>query len=494
MTRPLEEKVVSERFEDFRPTQNCNLEELDRAILSFEAMEAELSYKQAQESLRHLVNQLDLNAEEKAGLEGEIAYLTTMLDKLEKSVVQIAAFGMVGRGKSSVLNALLGEEVFQTGPLHGVTRTASSANWQLSQETLGTSNQDVLRVALSTPSQAQIQLVDTPGIDEVDGETRELLARQIAKQADLILFVIAGDLTKVEYQALSQLRDVGKPILLVFNKIDQYPEADRLAIYETIRDRRVRQLLSPDEIVMVAAAPVVKQAVHRADGTMGVQVQPGQPQIQELKLKILEILEREGKSLIALNSMLYADEVNEQVMERKRTLRAQAAGQLIWRSTITKSLAVALNPITVFDLFTGAVVDVVMILALSRIYGIPMTQPAAIALLQKIAVSMGGLSASELLANFGLSSLKGLLGLSAPATGGVSLAPYVSVALTQASVAGVSSYAIGQITNAYLANGAAWGPDGPKTVVKRILDSLDETSILNRIKDELNARLTWQRS
>jgi hypothetical protein len=107
---------------------------------------------------------------------------------------------------------------------------------------------------------------------------------------------------------------------------------------------------------------------------------------------------------------------------------------------------------------------------------------------------MGGLSASELLATLGLSGLKSVLGLSAPATGGVSLAPYLSVALTQAGVAGVSSYAIGQVTKFYLANGASWGPDSPKAVVSRILSSLDETSILNRIKGELGAKLGGERS
>ncbi|MFP4008772.1 MAG: DUF697 domain-containing protein, partial [Spirulinaceae cyanobacterium] len=110
-------------------------------------------------------------------------------------------------------------------------------------------------------------------------------------------------------------------------------------------------------------------------------------------------------------------------------------------------------------------------------------------LLRKIALSMGGISASELLATLGLSGLKGLLGLSIPATGGVSLIPYLSVAIAQGSVAGVSSYAIGNITKTYLANGASWGPDGPKAIVSRILDSLDETSILNRIKEELSAKL-----
>ena len=471
-----------------------SFDELDSAIWSFEEIQGELNYKQAHDALRDLVTNLDLTPQEQAGLESEIEDLAALLDKLEHTCVQIAAFGMVGRGKSSVLNALLGEPVFETGALHGVTRNSQQASWQLSQETLADSNQDIFRVALPGIGNSQIQLIDTPGIDEVDGETREALAHQVAKQADLILFIIAGDMTKVEYEALSQLRDVGKPMLLVFNKIDQYPDADRMAIYRKIRDERVRQLLSPAEIVMVAASPMVAHAVRRADGSTGVQRRPGIPQIQDLKLKILEILHREGKSLVALNTMLYADDVNEQLVSRKMTIRDESANQIIWKAVMTKAVAIALNPVTVVDILTGTVIDVVMILTLSRLYGISMTQQGAVGLLQKIAISMGGLSASELLATLGLSGLKSVLGLSAPATGGVSLAPYLSVALTQAGVAGVSSYAIGQVTKFYLANGASWGPDSPKAVVSRILSSLDETSILNRIKGELGAKLGGGRS
>jgi hypothetical protein len=465
-------------------------DEFDSAIASFEEIQEELNYKQAQDALRDIVSHLDLTPREQAGLESEIEGLTTLLDKLEDSCIQIAAFGMVGRGKSSVLNALLGTPVFETGALHGVTRSSHTANWQLSQEAVGDNGQDILRVALpSSMGKSQIQLIDTPGIDEVDGETREALAHQVARQVDLILFMIAGDMTKVEFDALSQLRNVGKPMLLVFNKIDQYPEADRQEIYRKIRDERVKQLLSPDEIVMVAASPLVAQAVRRADGSMNVQRRPGKPQVDELKLKILEILHREGKSLVALNSMLYADDVNERVVSRKMAIREESANQIIWKATITKAVAIALNPLTVVDVLTATIVDVVMILTLSRLYGISMTQQGAVGLLQKIAIGMGGIGASELLVSLGLGSLKSLLGLSAPATGGISLAPYVSVALTQAGVAGVSSYAIGQVSKSYLANGASWGPDGPKAVVTRILSSLDETSILNRIKGELEAKL-----
>lgn len=467
-------------------------QELDRAISSVEEIQAELNYKQAQDTLQQLVTNLDLTPQEQAGLEAEIEDLTHLLNKLEHTCVQIAAFGMVGRGKSSILNALLGQPVFETGALHGVTRDSQYANWQVSQETVGNTDQDILRVALPSVGNSRIQLIDTPGIDEVDGETRETLALTVAKQVDLILFIISGDMTKVEHDALSQLREIGKPMLLVFNKIDQYPEADRQAIYLKIRDERVKQLLSPDEIVMVAASPLVATAVRRPDGSRGVQRRPGTPQIQELKLKILEILHREGKSLIALNTMLYADDVNEQLVKRKMTIRDESANQIIWKAVMTKAIAIALNPVTLVDLLSATVIDVVMILTLSRLYGISMTQQGAVGLLKNIAISMGGLSISELVATLGLSSLKGLLGLSAPATGGVSLGPYLSVALTQAGVAGVSSYAIGQVTKMYLANGASWGPDGPKAVVSRILSSLDETSILNRIKGELRAKLNEQ--
>ncbi|WP_016949201.1 GTP-binding protein [Anabaena sp. PCC 7108] len=463
-------------------------EELDSAIFTFEDIQAELNYKQAKTALRNLVNNLDLTTQEKSGLEAEITDLETMLSKLDSMVVQIAAFGMVGRGKSSLLNALVGQSVFETGPLHGVTRTEQKVNWTITEEIIGETER-ALRVTLRTNNQSQVELIDTPGLDEVDGETRAVLAEKIAKQADLILFVITADMTKMEHEALSQLREAGKPIILVFNKVDQYPEADRMAIYQKIRDDRVRELVSPDEIVMSAASPLVKTAVHRADGSRGIQLRQGHAQVDQLKLKILEILQREGKALVALNTMLYADSVNEQVVERKLMIREQNANELIWKAVMTKSLAIALNPVTVVDILSAVIIDIALILGLSQLYGIPMTETGAVKLLQKIALSMGGIGASELLANLGLSGLKTLLGISATATAGVTMAPYLSIAITQAGVAGVSSYGIGQVTKAYLANGATWGSDGPKAVVSQILSTLDETSILNRIKDELLTKI-----
>jgi small GTP-binding protein len=471
---------------------NWNPEELERTLLSFGEIQGELNYKKAQESLRDLVVNLDLTEKEQQGLTEKIERLTVMLDKLENSVISLAVFGMVGRGKSSILNALLGENLFETGALHGVTKKIESAKWKVSQNEIGKEKQTINRVALSGIGNSQIQLIDTPGIDEVGGETREILAQEIAKQSDLILFIIAGDMTRVEYDALSQLREVGKPMLLVFNKIDQYPEADRLEIYRKIRDERVKQLLSPEEIVMVAASPLCTEAMNN-QGKIEIKRYRGQPEIETLKLKILEVLHQEGKSLIALNTMLYANEVNEEIIQRKMMIREELANEIINKTIMIKALAIALNPVTVLDLFSGAVIDVTMIINLSQIYNIAMSQKGAIQLLKKIALSMGGISGSELLANIGLSGLKGILGLSTPLTGGLTFAPYLSVAIAQGSVAGLSTMAIAQVTKTYLANGASWKTESPKMVVKRILESLDETSIIHRIKQELQEKLTLKR-
>ncbi|MGB6017521.1 MAG: Era-like GTP-binding protein, partial [Nodosilinea sp.] len=223
--------------------------ELGDLVLDFQDLNDDLNYRRAQAALGSLVQRLNLTPREQAGVEDALQNLRGLIDKLENTVVHIAAFGLVGRGKSSLLNALLGQEVFTTGPTHGVTQVVEGSRWQVSQDALGAGTPDLLRVSLKSLGQSSIELIDTPGLDEVDGEDRAALARRIAEQVDLILFVIAGDITRVEYEALQALRQASKPILLVFNKIDQYPEADRQTLYETLRDRRLQDLISPEEIV-----------------------------------------------------------------------------------------------------------------------------------------------------------------------------------------------------------------------------------------------------
>ncbi|MEL6157888.1 MAG: GTP-binding protein [Cyanobacteria bacterium J06627_32] len=462
-----------------------NVSEFSSNTISASPVDEEApQYQRAIAAVSQLIAQLDLSPREKAGLETEITHLHSVLDKLKNQVIHIAAFGMVGRGKSSLLNALVGRSVFATGPLHGVTQAAEGISWEIDSD-----QQSVYRATLTSPSASRVELIDTPGIDEVGGEKRQEIARQIARQADLILFVIAGDMTQLEHDALSELCHAGKPVLLVFNKVDQYPPADREQILTKLQQDHLADLLPAENILIAAAAPLVNKAIRQADGQLQTHLERGDADIGQLKLKILEILHREGKALVALNTLLYADEINEQVVQQKIVLRDRAADDTIWKTTLTKSIAVALNPVTVLDLLSGAAIDIALIVALAKLYGIPMTQRGALQLLQKIALSLGGLTVSELAITFGLSGLKSVLAAAAIPTGGLTASPYVSVALAQAAVSGVSTYAIGQVTKTYLANGATWGKGGPKAVVSDILSNLDEDSIMRQIRSELSTKL-----
>ena len=448
---------------------------------------SEQNYQQAINAVDQLVARLELSPRERTGLEADVASLKGLRQKLANTVIHIAVFGLVGRGKSSLLNALVGQSIFKTGPLHGVTQQVESIPWQTTE--LG---QGAQQATFMGSGQSRIELVDTPGIDEVEGEYRQTLAQHVAQQADLILFVVSSDLTQLEYTALTHLRQEQKPILMVFNKGDQFTDTDRQQILDQLRQQVLPLGIPPEQVLTAAAAPLLAKITER-DGKRQVHRQRGNAQINTLRLKMLDILQRDGKALVALNSLLYADRLNQQLLERKLQIRQQGAEDAIWKAALTKAIAIAINPILVADALGGAAIDLALIVTLSRLYGLDMSQQAAFKLLRTIAIATGSLSLTDLLITFGLGSLKSLLGASALTTGGLTLSPYFAVAVTQAAIAGASTYVIGTVTQHYLASDASWGEGGPKAAITELLSTLDEQSIMARIKAELTEQLSAER-
>ncbi len=412
-----------------------------------------------------------------AALQNELEVLQFSLDKLEVGVIRIATFGLVSRGKSAVVNALLGQKILQTGPLHGVTQWPKSVRWTPGGE-----------------GKVQVELIDTPGLDEVQGEARAQMAQQVASEADLILFVVAGDITRTEYQALSELRQAQKPLILVFNKIDLYPEQDREAIYQQLqelgtgspRDRRLQKMLSPEEIVRVAAEPSpIQVRVELPDGTVSYEWETLPPQVDELQQAILRILNREGRSLLALNALFQARTAQVSIAQKTVAQRKADAEDLIWRFAKYKALAVALNPIGLLDILGGTVADLALIRSLSRLYGLPMTSYEAGKLWRKILISSGGLLLGEL----GSSALLGM-GKSASAVASIGgVTAYAGTAVTQAGIAGYGAYTVGHAAQVYLEQGCTWGPLGASTVIQDILSQVESNMILYRLRQELGQHL-----
>ncbi|MBD2135268.1 DUF697 domain-containing protein [Sphaerospermopsis sp. FACHB-1094] len=409
--------------------------------------------------------------QELAGLvKPEIEVLTTTLSKLDSNVVRIAAFGLVSRGKSAVLNSLLGEKILQTGPLNGVTQWPRSLRWKPGGKVI-------------------VELIDTPGLDEIEGETRAQMARDVAQQADLILFVVSGDITRTEYQALLQLRQAQKPLILVFNKIDLYPDTDRKSIYQNLQvlgagDPQATPLL-PDEIVMVAAEPAPMEVrVEYPDGSVSYEWETPPPQVDELKQTILHILNREGRSLLALNALIQAREAEEIIAQKTVDFRQQEAEDIIWKFATYKALAIGLNPIAFLDIIGGVITDLALIRSLARLYSLPMTSYEATNLLKTILLSSGGL----LLGEIGSSFILGLGKSSAVIASGdnpLNITTFAGSAIAQGGIAGYGAYAVGKAAQVYLEKGCTWGQLGANTVIQEILTQVDKNTILYRLREEL---------
>lgn len=412
-----------------------------------------------------------------AALKPELEVLTSTLNKLDHTVIRIATFGLVSRGKSAVLNALLGQKILQTGPLNGVTQWPRSVRW-----------------APSASGKVQVELIDTPGLDEIEGQARGQMAQDVARQADLILFVVAGDITQTEYQAFCELRQAQKPLILVFNKIDLYPDTDRQAIYQNLSQIaagtrghsqvRTTDVLLPDEIVMVAAEPApLEVRVESPDG-ITYEWETPLPQVDDLKQKILDILNQEGRSLLALNALIQAQDAEVAIAAKTIELRNTEAEDLIWQYTKYKALAVGLNPIALLDLLGGVIADLALIRSLARLYGLPMTGYEAAKLLQTILFSSGGLLLGEL----GSSLVLGLGKSTAAIASGenpFNLSAYAGAAITQGGIAGYGAYSVGRAAQAYLERGCTWGQLGASTVIQEILNQVEPNTILYRLRQEL---------
>jgi len=414
----------------------------------------------ARESLSELIDDQRLPDGVRDTLADDYASVEAMLNKLEHGQLHIAAFGRVSTGKSSLLNALLGETRFTVSPLHGETRRADMHEW-------------------SEVDTGGVFLIDTPGLDEAGGEAREQLAKEVAARSDLVMFVLDGDITDTELAALKTLLSQGRPVVVVLNKSDLYTTDETEALLASIREK-TDGLVQAENVVAVAAEPRAQQVASiAADGTETLSERAREPDVELLRVRLWDIFAAEGKTLAALNASLFAADLSDRVGERILEARRALAERLVRTYCIGKGVAVALNPVPVADLFAAAFVDVGMVVHLSRVYGLPLSRKEAGSLVRVIVVEAAALMGTVWARHLVSSALKvGTLGLSTVLTGGA-----------QGAIAYYSTYVVGRVAAKYLAQGKSWGSGGPKRVVDEILDSLDQKTVLSEARREIRQRL-----
>jgi GTP-binding protein Era len=420
---------------------------------------------QARDSLELLLQDQRLPPEARAELADDFSQVQAMLDKLEHGHIHIAVLGRVSVGKSSVLNALIGAQRFSTSALHGETKKNEMAHWD-EQES------------------GSLFLTDTPGINEIDGEARERMAHEVSQRSDLVLFVIDGDMTDSEYNALQGLAREHRPLLLVLNKCDRYTKAQRQELRDSLL-ARLEPIIPPENLVEVSADPTPRIYIEvDANGNETETERSSPPDVAALKERIWEILEAEGKTLAALNASLFAGDLSDKVGMRVLAIRKQLGERVIRNYSLVKGVAVAINPVPVADLATALAVDVSMVAHLAEVYGMPMSRGQSGALIKTISGQLLLLMGATWFVHLMSSLLKaGSAGLSTILTAGA-----------QGAVAYYSSYVVGRAAEQYLAAGCSWGEGGPKRVIRNILDSIDRDSILARARQDILERIRTSRA
>ncbi len=415
------------------------------------------SLAKTQSDLDNLLNEKKLSKKSREILAEDRRQLNRIIEKLEQQQFHIAVFGRVSVGKSSLLNALLGKVHFSASVLHGETKETEGIEWTVYQD-------------------HALHFIDTPGIDEYNGQVREDIAKQAISAADMVLFVVDGDLTQLEFEALSYAKSLVKSLIVVVNKCDRLTQKEQTDIESSIKEK-LATLSKTDSIALhfVAADPRAKEIIKvDSDGNETITTVKPDTHIDELKAQIWQQLNESGHRLQALSAAMFATQITDKMGEEIVTARADIASDIIRKYCIGKALAVGLNPIPLLDI-SVVVGDIAMIKHLGTVYGFEVNSKEATSLMSSVIAELGLVLGTS----FGVQALSSVLkGLSVG----------LSTVLT-ASAQGIASYygtyLVGKSCEEYFKQGAGWGDEGAKKVLQDMLDTIDKDEILSEAKADI---------
>ncbi|MFZ0051856.1 MAG: dynamin family protein [Desulfobaccales bacterium] len=207
------------------------------------------TYRELQEDLERQLQQLAQLPELKG------PNLQRLIDKLRTNRFNLVVLGAFKRGKSTLINALLGEAVLPTAivPLTSVVtilgygdRLSIQVHFQngetreISKEELVNyitekgnpqNRKGVREVEIAYPSdylKDGVRIIDTPGVGSVYTHNTDV-AYNYLPQVDAAIFVVTVDppLSAAEQEFLQDIREYVHKVFFVLNKIDYVEEAER---------------------------------------------------------------------------------------------------------------------------------------------------------------------------------------------------------------------------------------------------------------------------
>lgn len=165
----------------------------------------------------------------------------------------LVVVGEFNSGKSAFINALLGQKLLK----EGVTPTTTQINvlrfGDVQERRVESENLHTLTAPVKLL--AELNIVDTPGTNAIIRQ-HETITQQFVPRSDLVLFVTSADrpFTESERAFLERIRDWGKKVIIVLNKIDLFQSREEMDQVVTFISENARSLLGiTPEIFPVSA-------------------------------------------------------------------------------------------------------------------------------------------------------------------------------------------------------------------------------------------------
>ena len=249
---------------------------------------------------------------------GELARAEELADKLENHKITVSVIGQFKRGKSTLVNAILGDKILPVGivPETAVVTTveygekAASVHFdngiikeigfdEMSSYINEQENQDnrlgVSEVRLYCPSdflQSGMTFVDTPGVGSVHQKNSDA-AYSYVKESDAVIFMLSVDspINQIEIDFLENAKEFASKFYFAVNKIDSI-DSDDLADYLAYCRKLLCGLMGVEDIAIFPVSAKKNIGVEELKSAIANDCQTTVQQIIEesAKLKMRDIV------------------------------------------------------------------------------------------------------------------------------------------------------------------------------------------------------------
>ena len=180
--------------------------------------------------------------------------LLDVAQDLRAMFFMVVVIGEFNAGKSTFINALLGEHLLPTG-ITPTTEVIELIRYDETPQRKPTMREDGIREWAHPDTGAPgVAIIDTPGTGSVF-QKHEKTAKSFLHRSDLVIFVISAKraFAETERLYLELAKNYGKKIILVINQIDLLGQAERAEVRRFI-EAQVRDLLDIEPLIFAVSS------------------------------------------------------------------------------------------------------------------------------------------------------------------------------------------------------------------------------------------------